>query len=189
MIDPKQYTYTVPATLQPVIDILHQTPLGKISSPWRYLGELAVGTLEAVGFDPSSERLLIVSGNGQSVVDAATGTILHRDHKRSNYDPKTLRAWPTNKEEAGSVRMSGRDGGGLRSKTDDGWSVDILPIAWPQSFYILNHPGSDIYLAKIGYPVRVNLLVKDHGCRAFGFSWTGNTLIWADAAGLKIWGR
>jgi hypothetical protein len=133
--------------------------------------------------------MLVVSSNGQGVIDCQTGTKVHRDCEQPAYDPATLTAWPTNKDESYKIRMCGLHGGGLRTVTDDGWSVHSIPIDWPKSFYVLNHPGSDVFMSRFGHPVRISVLAHDCEVRAFGFSWTGNTLVLAGSAGVRIWGR
>ena len=80
-------------------------------------------------------------------------------------------------------------GGGLRSTTSDGWSVAALGLDWPKHFFLLNHPGSDVYMFKIGREPQFSVVAHDYEARAFGFSWTGRTLILADGAGVRIWGR
>ena len=183
------YTNSLPQHLWPVADVLSSVPIGQIPDPWSDISYVAVGGLEAVGFERATEQMLVVSSTGQSVIDCRTGAKVHRDREQSAYDPTTLTAWPTNQDENHKIQMSGLHGGGLRTITDDGWSIDSIPINWPQYFFVLNHPYSDVYMSKLGRPVQVSVLAHDYNARAFGFSWTGKTLVRADGAGVHIWGR
>ena len=184
-----KYTNSLPEYLWPVADVLNSTPIGQPLDSWNNIAYIAVGGLEAVGFDRSSEQMLVVSSAGQSVIDCRTGQKVRRDREQSAYDSATLTAWPTNKDESHKIQMCGLHGGGLRAITDDGWSVVSIPIDWPQYFFILNHPGSDVFMTQLGRPAHISVLAHDYVARAFGFSWTGRTLIMADGAGVQIWGR
>lgn len=179
----------LPEALWPVVDEIAKRPVGALSDPWRLIGDVAVGGLVAVGFESGSERLLIVGGAGQTIVDCITGQRLFRDRERDGYCAETLSAHALDQISSDTIRMGGLHGGGLRSVTADGWSVDALAIKWPRHFFILNFPGSDVFISKLGRVPEFNVVAHDYQARAFGFSWTGRTLILADGAGVRIWGR
>jgi hypothetical protein len=184
-----RYTHALPQHLWPVADLLNNAAVGQIPDPWSDIAYVAVGGLEAVGFETVTERMLVVSSTGQSVIDCQTGEKLHRDRQRSAYDSSTLTAWPTNQDEDNRIQMCGLHGGALRTVTDDGWSIDAIPIYWPKYFFVLNHPNSSVFMSKLGRPVHISVLANDYQPRAFGFSWSGKTLIKSDGAGIYIWGR
>src|SRR5262245_46628881 len=183
------YTHCLPQYLWCVAEVLRNARIGQLPDAWRHISYVAVGGLEAVGFERATEQLLVVSSRGQSVIDCRTGEIVHRDREHSTYDPTTLTAWPTNKDQSFKVQMCGLHGGGLRTGADDGWSIDVIPIDWPKAFFVLNHPNSDVFMSKLGRPVHISVLAHDYEAHAFGFSWTGKTVVKADGAGVQIWGR
>lgn len=184
-----KHTHVLPEALWPVADAIATRPVGTPPDPWRLIGNVAVGGLVAVGFASSSERLLIVGSSGQTIVDCTTGHRLFRDRERDGYCAETLSARGLDQSSSEEIRMCGLHGGALRSVTTDGWSACALAIEWPRQFFILNHPGSDVFMTKLGRAPEFSVLSSDYEARAFGFSWTGRTLILADGSGITIWGR
>lgn len=184
-----KHTHVLPETLWLVADEIAKRSVGTMPDPWRLIGEVAVGGLVAVGFAVGSERLLIVGSAGQTIVDCTTGQRVFRDRACDGYCAETLSAHELDQVPSETIRMCGLHGGGLLSITADGWSVDALAIDWPRHFFILNHPGSDVFMTKLGRVPEFAVVAHDYEARAFGFSWTGRTLIIADGAGVRIWGR
>jgi hypothetical protein len=78
-------------------------------------------------------------------------------------------------------------GGGLITFTKDGWNVERVTLAWPEESLLLFEPslripyeeGSQFY--KIAVPITE--------VRAFGFSYSGKTLVIATSSDVSIFAR
>lgn len=86
--------------------------------------------------------------------------------------------------------MAGLYGGGLRSVSDDGWSVEHVG-----GNSLLHPPKASIHFLKSAFK-NVNkdttfYLLDRAGedIRALGFSWSGRSVITASPNTLSIWGR
>ncbi len=163
--------------------------------PWKLTVASPVGGACALGFDRNSESLLVVSSNGQSVFDCTSGKRVYRNRDDDGYDPLTLEGRRLDDPDASPFQMSGSLGGGLLTTTPDGWHIDTLQLDWPRTYCILQPPQASIYFlhekwreyrkdasyhvvkSKLGSPI------------AFGFSWTGKTLVWCDRVDLFAWTR
>lgn len=163
--------------------------------PWQHITTIAVGGLTAVGFERGSETLLVTSVSGQSVMDATTGTRLFRNRADDGYDVHALKAARLDHPAIERIDMAGLHGGALRRETRDGWSVDMFDLAWPQTSCVLHPPKASIYFLKPGWAHGIkdatfHLLAREpEDIRAFGFSWTGRSLVLATPSTLKIWAR
>lgn len=174
--------------------LLEAEPVRDVPS-WRFVTQRAIGGLWAVGFERKSETLLAVSSQGQGVIDCTTGELISRNREENGYNLHKLQATRLDTLKSDPIDMCGIDGGGLRSSTVDGWTVDSFPIEWPETHYILQPPGASIYFHQKDWrdhkkDASFYLLERSSAeRRAFGFSWTGKTLIWADGSDLYIWNR
>lgn len=181
--------------LAPVRRALAQTARAQTAAPWSHIATCAVGGLTAVGFERGSETLLITSATGQSVVDATTGTRLYRNRDADGFDVQALKAARLDHPAIERIDMAGLYGGALCAVTDDGWSVDRLSPRWPETCCILHPPGASIYHLKADWTpgeknATFHLLerTREPIC-AFGFSWTGRSLVLATPSTLQIWAR
>lgn len=171
---------------------LTAAPEVKKFGPWRLVTERAVGGLFAVGFERISEDLLIISMNGQNVIDCKTGLLVFRDRDQKSFDDEQLYGRRLDKPEAPQIDMAGSCGGGLKRETSDGWTVDDFPIDWPETFLILQPPKASIYmndpkLAEYKKDGTFFLLWKGIGPEvAFGFSWSGKTLLLATSSSVQL---
>lgn len=182
-------------SFDPIRQALESAEPAQDMPPWRLVAHRAIGGLWAVGFERQSEMMLVVSSSGQSVIDGTTGEVLYRNREEDGYNLHRLQASRLDNPKTAPIHMSGLDGGSLRSSTVDGWTVDQLPINWPETYSILQPPGASIYFLKkewrkvkrdASFYVLQNEATE---IRAFGFSWTGKTLVWADSSDLYIWSR
>ena len=164
-------------------------------APWQLVTRSSAGGAFAAGFDPANEELLVVSANGQGIFDAVTGDRVYRNREESGYDHEKLEAVRLDKPDARPIPMAGDDGGGLRRTTSDGWTIDNLQINWPTSYSILQQPGASIFFLgpqweQRGKDASFRVLVQSEGLPvAFGFSWSGKSLVWLDRSDLIIWTR
>jgi hypothetical protein len=163
--------------------------------PWKLVATTPVGGACALGFDCNAEILLVASSNGQSVFDCTSGECVYRNHDEDGYDPLTLKGHRLDDLSAAPFQMSGLYGGGLLTATSDGWHIDTLQLDWPRTFCILQPPNASIYFLQekwreykkdASYHVVNSALGSPV---AFGFSWSGKTLVWCDQSDLRVWTR
>lgn len=163
--------------------------------PWRLVAHTSVGGAVAAGFDRCSEQFIVVSESGQSIFEGTDGSRAYRNREHSGFCPERLEAKRLDIANRHPINMAGDLGGGLCRTTSDGWSVDIIQIRWPTAFSILQRPGSSIYFLeqkwkKYNKDEWFRVVMKSEGLPvAFGFSWSGMTLVWLDRSDLLIWHR
>ena len=143
-----------------------------------------------MGFGKRSDLLLVVSGQGRGVFDCTTGDRIARDHDDDTYDSIALEALGIGPLEDRLIRVSGLDGGGLPTSTDDGWGVGRFVLEWPIESLILTPPGSwGVYGVLYDKPHEFTKVYEDSEVRAWGFSPTGKTLVLATSSDVTIYGR
>jgi hypothetical protein len=172
--------------MQPVLD----QPVGQPPSPWKLAGGSAVGGLSDVGFAPGSDLLLVVSSQGRGVFDCLTGERVARDRSVPEgaspdwQDPFELWAVGIGPLAGQHIRTAGLSGGGLSVATRDGWSVERLALEWPDETLLLRRGWG------FGYrPDEIFKIAVHSEVRAWGFSPTGRSLVYATSSDLAIWSR
>jgi len=70
--------------------------------------------------------MLVTSVNGQSVICGATGGTLYRNREDDGLDASALKGTRLDNPADERFDLTGLYGGGLRTVTDDGWSVERL---------------------------------------------------------------
>ena len=175
--------------IEPIKQRVREAAIGDPPDPWTPMGLAAITGITEVGFAEDSELLLVLSGHSREIVDCATGTIVARDtsteHRSSWYGPHDLIGIGFGPLNGRRIALAGPSGGGLPAFTRDGWGAVRLPIDWPDEFLVLMAPYHSIYqpaapfwkLGKAREPV------------AWGFSFTGNSLIAATAEGVSVFIR
>lgn len=174
----------------PIERALAAAPVAVQAGPWQQIKVLGIGGLTALGFDRASEEMLVTSRNGQSVISGASGEIIYRNRDDDGLDIKSLKGTRLDHPADERFDMAGLYGGGLRTTTDDGWSVEQL-----RGRRVLHPPGASIHFLGSAWDSHskdstfflIDSTVDD--IRAFGFSWTGRTLVCASSGTLTIWGR
>ena len=164
-------------------------------APWERRAVHAVGGLTDVGFGRGSDLLLIVSHNGRGVIDCLTGSRVARD--ASVPDPGEDDWQNTSELEAEgigplagqTVHTSGLFGGGLSLTTRDGWTVERLPLDWPEESLLLVPPGSWLYETRADRSAEFTKVAAESEVRAWGFSPTGRSLILATSSDVKVFSR
>ena len=73
--------------------------------------------------------------------------------------------------------------------TKDGWFAERLVLDWPDESLLLTPPGSWVYGVLHGKPHDFTKVFEDCEIRAWGFSWTGRTLLLATSSDITIYGR
>ncbi|MFJ6937861.1 hypothetical protein [Streptomyces sp. NPDC101132] len=184
-------------------------PVMPAPTPWQPAPghTIAVGGLLGIGFavhpDTGRDLVVVVSGGGRGLFDAATGEQIARDR---NPDPATDTGTGTGTGTgipdvrrdlvcpgpgplAGvPVRIAGLFGGGLHSTTPDGWTLDVVSPDWPHHRVILSADGG-----AHGGPAGGAWWHVPHSehaeLRAAGFSPSGLTLAVATGGDLTLWTR
>jgi len=67
-----------------------------------------------------------------------------------------------------AVRVTSIWGGGLIRVSEDGWSIDIVPVDWPEQRVILQPPGCDVMTEHLAANC-VLVVVPETEVRATGF--------------------
>ncbi len=159
---------------------------------WTHTLTAAIGGLEDVGFVNNKEELVVLSSQGLGVFNCSTGENLFRSPEEW---------WPFFDQAIGiltkipgydnsSIRLSGLHcQNNLRLKTVDGWE---LFISDPE----MDEPPFEKYQVQNTFLVRPDgrerfFIGKDGPCekRAFGFSDTNNSLVFATSCELIVWTR
>jgi hypothetical protein len=168
---------------------LEQLPYEPVPSPWTLPGNHSVGGLTEVGYAEESDDLLAVSSSGRGLYDCITGNRSARD-RNVTWEPADhagLNATGIGKHANSVVRVAGLRGGGLATRTQDGWGLYVVPLPWPIHVVFLTSNG-----AHVADPSgQVTKLCNDEPCefRAAGFSPTGRSFVVATSGEIMIYGR
>jgi hypothetical protein len=157
--------------------------------PWSLLATLAVGGLRHIGFDRHTELLLVVSSAGRGVIDCTDATKVARDNSEYFEGEEVLEAAGIGPLQGKIIRMAGLFGGGLPTRTLDGWSVAALALDWPVEEIILLEPKSDLYGSLYGKPTSFHKIGSDSEIRACGFSYSGRSLVIATTSAISVYRR
>ncbi len=178
----------------PVAAALRGADIATAPGPWRPLAPRAIGGLTALGFARGDDTLLVTSANGQSVIDGTSGEIRYRNREADGVDPAALKGTRLDHPADERFDLAGLYGGGLRSQTNDGWSVEVLGLE-ARAMCLLHPPNASIHnlrpeRAAQGKEARFCLMgAEREPIRAFGFSWTGRCLALATPSTLLLWAR
>ncbi|WMN20211.1 hypothetical protein QL104_12720 [Pseudomonas piscis] len=178
-----------PSPLQTLRDTIRQQPISPAPAPWVLVTRRAAGSLLEVGFDRDRELLLVTSSAGRSVIDCETGEKIARDYTEEVESDRYLEAEGIGPLAGRRIAMSGINGGSLPLGSDDGWAVHNVPLAWPEQHLLLVEPGSWLYGAQHNRPATFHKLAIEHECRAFGFSYSGRSLVIASSCDLVVYHR
>lgn len=176
-------------------DALSSTPKMQSEAPWRLVIQTSAGGAFAAGFDRVTEELIIISDEGQGIFDLSTGSRVYRNREKSGYDQARLEATRLDKSDHRPIPMAGEFGGGLSRITSDGWSIDTLQLNWPTTYSVLHQPNASIFFLAPhwngrGKDASFRVVMKSEAMPvAYGFSWSGKSLIWLDRSDLLIWHR
>lgn len=168
---------------------VREAAVGLPPEPWRLLGLVEMGGITEVGFAEDSETLLVLSGQGRELIDCRSGRRVARDsateHRSSWYGPHDLIGQGFGPMSGRQIRLAGAGGGGLSGFAPDGWGAVRVPLDWPEEFLLLTSPYSSIHQPTA--PFWKLAVARDPV--AWGFSYTGNTLIAATGEGVTILAR
>lgn len=175
--------------LDPLRATIHQTQVSLVPSPWEIAGKFVVVGLLDVGFDRDSELLLVSSSSGLGVIDCVTGQKVARDNSETLFTDRYLECQGIGPLEGKTIRMAGIYGGSLPLTATDGWTVETVCLQWPDHHLLLLEPGSWLHGARYDRPWFFYKLAIESELRAFGFSYTGLTLVIATSGSVVIYRR
>ncbi|MGH8486737.1 MAG: hypothetical protein ACRESP_20235, partial [Pseudomonas sp.] len=175
--------------LDPLRQTICRQPVTPPPKPWKLTGHFTVAGLMEVGFDRNSELLLIASSSGRSVLDCQTGEKVARDRTDTLGSDRFLDAHGIGPLQGRVIRMAGINGGGLPLATADGWMVEDIILAWPEQHLLLVEPGSWLHGERYGRPALFHKLGVELEVRAFGFSYSGLSLVIATAGEVVVFAR
>lgn len=181
----------IPSHLRSRFDFLWSLPRAAPPAPWRKSTDAAVGGLTDVGFEASSDFLLVVSGQGRGVFDCTIGRRVARDDGEDYvFDTSNLVAEGIGPLKGKYIRMSGLHGGGLVRGTADGWSIFSDPTKWPETDLFLGADFQDLLYKPPGTSdKKTKLAVNTSELRAFRFSPTGRSFVIATSSDVCIFSR
>ncbi len=169
-----------PPVPAPRIEAIH-LPDGAPPAPWERLAPIAVGGLQAAGFDRRSEQVLVVSANGRGVFDGQTGERLARVRGEIEdpwYRPEEGFAIGIGPLAGRRVAIDGIDQRrvSLPRETEDGWRLVIQE----------GRDDDALLVGATGLAVHVAALEE---ARVAGFSSSGRTLLLAEPHTLHLFKR
>jgi len=175
--------------LDPLRREIEQRQVAPAPAPWQLKAQLTIAGLLEVGFDHDSELLLVASSSGRSVIDCQSGAKVARDRTDNLGSDRYLQTRGIGPLHERVIHMAGINGGGLPLATADGWMVEDITLAWPEQHLLLVEPGSWLHGARYNRPALFHKLAVELEVRAFGFSYTGLSLVIATAGDLLVYGR
>jgi hypothetical protein len=175
--------------LNPLKNKLLSLNIGEAPSPWKRVATIAISGLRSLGFDQDSENLLILSFQGRGVIDCLTGEKIARDNEEFYEGETKLEAQGIGILSDRTIRMSGLFGGSLPIITEDGWQLECVTLKWPEQMLILLPPSSYLYGPVTGHADSMTKIFEDSCIRAYGFSYTGRSLVIATTSDVTIFVR
>jgi hypothetical protein len=162
----------------------------KLPKPWLRKHVAKVGGLFAVGYAPGSDVVLVVSHDGRGVFNALSGERLARESGQPHsswFSEIPYRARGIGPLSDRSLQLSGLHGGGLPTVTGDGWSVEVVPVDWPDHIVFLQPPNRCVLVEdRSAGCTRIDVTEQ---LRAVGFSETGRSLVVATSSDITFYVR
>lgn len=150
----------IPSHLKERFDALESMPVASsLPPPWSGPTTIAVGGLTDVGFRDSSDLLMCISSTGRGVIDCLAGSKIARDDSDElAFDLGNLLAAGIGPLADAQIRTAGLAGGGLPSGTQDGWSAQRHPFAFPDEQLFVAPPGQTMLWTRRGGPPRAVMM-------------------------------
>ena len=168
--------------------MLGNIPNGRCPVGWRLSGSIAIGGLTDIGFSKNSDLLLVLSGHGRGVIDPMVGAVIARDDETDGdwLNRRLLLCDGIGPLADEAIQLAGLNGGGLPRGSGQGDSLEVVSPNWPLGDLIFcSNFGSALIERFQSTCLRV---ASDH-IRAYGFSWSGNTFIYATGSDIHVYVR
>ena len=138
-------------------------------------------------------RELVLTGSwaGRGLFDTQTGGLVAWD------TDEEVHRWMTHGHEycegigpieGSRIRVAGLWGGGLNRMTEDGWSVAVVAVDWPEERVILQPPGADVMIEHLASGC-ITISAAATELRCVGFAPSGRALVVVTASDVTIFGR
>lgn len=163
-----------------LLELLNLIPKG-VPEGWE-MNSCSVGGLMYLGFsEVRTEKLIVISSQGQRVIDCKTGEKIYCEE---NYDEGDLIACA---ETLGDelVPIAGEGGGGLRKYSPAGDILDLAAPLWPREQVIFMPRYSSWHQN----PEKCTMVFEAYNILAYGFSRCGNYMAVGTASDLAIFKR
>ncbi|MDC8757696.1 hypothetical protein [Janthinobacterium fluminis] len=176
------------ANRERLISLLSKLPASESPVGWEVSGRFAVGGLTEIGFAKNAELLLVISSSGRGVIDCAQGKKIFRDDEPDGdwYKPLELICEGIGPLEAEVIQIAGLNGGGLPMSNRFAESLEIVSPEWPKSNLIFCAPYKSALIE--GHQGGCVNIASDY-LRAYGFSWSGNTFVYATGSDITTFRR
>lgn len=183
------FTYMTTAHLESLRSTIQDRQVTSPPYPWIESARYVVAGLLEVGFHRDSDLLLGLSASGLGVFDCLTGEKVAREHGEFFFPNRYLECEGIGPLAGSTIRMSGVSGGGLAVAAPDNWHVETVTLTWPDHHLLLVEPDSWLHGERYNRPWVFYKLAVERELRAFGFSWSGNSLVIATSGSLTIYRR
>ncbi len=160
-----------------ILEVLSQIPK-RVPEGWRKIDFAIAGLLYAGFSEVSTEKLICISSQGQSVINCKTGEKKFCDE---NYDEHDLIACA---DELGDemIHIAGIGGGGMCHYSGNGETLQLAAPHYPKEQVIFMPDFKDCFSS----PKECRIIFEDYGIRTFGFSKCGNYMIACSSSDLSI---
>ncbi len=163
-----------------LLDLLEKIPSG-VPAGWEK-ETFAVGGLMYLGFSNlQTEKLVVISSQGQSVIDCRTWEKVWCTECYDEQD-LTARAGPLGNE---AIPIAGEGGGGLRRSAPSGDGLDMAAPFWPKEQIVFMPRSVSWYQ----HPEACTMIFDDYAPLAFGFSRCGNYMAVGTSSEVDIFRR
>jgi hypothetical protein len=176
------------ANRERLITLLTNLPSSERLNGWEVSGRFAVGGLTEIGFSTQAELLLVISNSGRGVIDCMEGKKVFRDDEVDGnwYKPLALTCEGIGPIEGETIQIAGLNGGGLPTTNRFAESLEVVSPEWPKSNLIFCAPFKSALIE--GHQDGCVHIASDY-LRAYGFSWSGNSFVYATSSDVTTFRR
>lgn len=160
---------------------------------WKKRNIWAIGGLREIGFQPNSDLLLVLSGQGRGIFDCIADKKIERDYYdyyMEDWDSKVGIVEGIGLLENKRIKCGGFEAPDvLKKETIDGWQVKVkkeLRLNWEKK----NQIAEVMFLQNSQTDKIIEVGTFYYGInRGYGFSDTGNVFVIGTSSDLHVWSR